>query len=68
VFGWPLAGKHIRPSGAIGEGAELRVDRDKGIDARPDFRFQLLIGDLADNAMADIAPCEGGRRHQRRSD
>ena len=58
----------IRGSAGIGEGAELRVDGDKGVYAGFDLRLQLLIGDLADNAVADVAPGEGGRRHQRRAD
>ena len=68
MLGRPLTGKHIRPCAPVCKSAKLGVDRNKGIDARPDFRLQLLIGYLADNAVADIAPGEGRRRHQRRTD
>jgi hypothetical protein len=55
-----LTRKYIRPRAAIGEGAELGIDRNKRIDLGFDFLFQFLIGDLADNAMAKVAPgkCE----------
>ena len=49
-------------SAGVGEGSELRVDSDKGVYARPDFRLQFLVGDLADDAMAGVAPGEGGGR------
>ena len=55
-------------SAGVGERAELRVDRNKGIDAGFDLRLQLLIGDLADDAVADVTPGEGRGRCQRRAD
>jgi hypothetical protein len=55
-------------SAGVGEGSELRIDSDKGIYASFDLRLQLLIGDLTDDAVPDVTPGEGGRRHQRRTD
>ena len=50
----------IRRGAGIAEGAELGIDGDKGIDARFNLRLQLLIGDLADDAVSHIAPGESG--------
>jgi len=53
-------------SGAsVGEGAELRVDGDKGIDAGFDLGFEFLIGDLTDDAVANVAPGESGGRRRK---
>ncbi len=59
MLGPPLARKDIRPGAAIGEGAKLRINRDKRIDARFDLGPQFLVGDLANDAMRNIAPSEG---------
>ncbi len=67
MLGRPLARKHIRPGAAIGEGAELRIDRDQRIDAGFNLRLQLLIGDLADDAVPNVTPSEGGRRIENRA-
>ena len=48
-------------SAGVGEGSELRIDSDKGIYASFDLRLQLSIGDLANDAVPDVAPRKSGR-------
>jgi len=60
MLGRPLTRKDIGPRASVGEGAELGVDGDQGIDTSFDFRFQLLIRDLTDDAMPKIAPSKSG--------
>ncbi len=43
-------------SAGVGESPKLWIDGDKGIDTGFYPWLQLLIGDLANNAMANVAP------------
>ena len=64
-----LAREQICPNTGIREGSEFGIDRNQGIDARPDRRQQFLISDLADGPMAGAIPCLRSRSaRERRKD
>ncbi len=53
----PSAGQSVRCRASIGKGAVSRIYRDQGINACANCRLQLVIGDLANDAMTGGAPC-----------
>jgi hypothetical protein len=56
----PLAGM-VRPRAGVGEGVERRVQGDQPDDFAAGRVVQFLERDLADDLVANVAPCPCGR-------